>query len=87
MAGTLEAADFYLSKVLTLAKDANDADKQAHRDFVARAKAMINNLVPYINSHFKMGLSWNVKVIPLFFHPLSLFLSLSPSLSLCARSR
>jgi len=63
--GTLEASEFYLNKVLSLSKDANDADKKAHRDFVAQTKAIINNLVPFLQQNFKMGLKWNPKGVDL----------------------
>jgi adenylyl cyclase-associated protein len=62
---TLEASEFYLNKVLSLAKDANDADKKAHRDWVAQLKALIQNLVPFVQQNFKMGLNWNPKGVDL----------------------
>jgi len=65
VSSTLEASEFYLNKVLTQAKDANDADKKAHRDFVAQIKALITNLATFVQQNFKMGLNWNPKGVTL----------------------
>ena len=59
--GTLEAADFYLNKILTQAKDMQDPDKTTHRAFVSGTKTMINNLAEYVKSNFRAGLEWNAK--------------------------
>lgn len=59
--GTLEAAEFYLNKVLTIAKDAQDPDKEIHRAFVSGLKNIVNETAQYVQDNFKMGLIWNVK--------------------------
>jgi len=46
---------------LAVAKDAEEADKKAHRDFVAQTKSLIKNLADFITQNFKMGLNWNPK--------------------------
>jgi adenylyl cyclase-associated protein len=68
VSSTLEASEFYLNKVLTQAKDAGDADKKAHRDFVAQIKALITNLATFVQQNFKMGLNWNPKGVTLAEH-------------------
>ena len=37
--GQIEAADFYLTKILTAAKDLDDDKKQAYRDYVKQMKS------------------------------------------------
>jgi len=59
--GQLEAADFYLSKILTDAKKLEGADQQHYRDFVARLKKAFNSMAEYTNEYFKQGLEWNPK--------------------------
>jgi small nuclear ribonucleoprotein (snRNP)-like protein len=59
--GQLEAADFYLMKVLTSVKDKDDAEKKAGRDYVKTLKTLMNELANYVFKHFKTGLEWNPK--------------------------
>jgi len=59
--GALEAADFYLSKILVEAKKLEGADQQHYRDFVSRLKKAFNGMADYTNEYFKQGLEWNPK--------------------------
>jgi len=59
--GTLEAAEFYLNKILTQAKDLEDPDKSTHRAFVSGLKNIVNHLAEYVKAHYKTGLEWNPK--------------------------
>jgi len=54
----LEAADLYLNKILTAAKDKPDPDKTNWRDFVKLAKAMLTGLAEYTGEFHKTGLVW-----------------------------
>lgn len=56
--GQLEAADFYLNKVLTAAKDKPDAEKQAMRDYVKYVKEMIKAMADYSHDFHKTGIMW-----------------------------
>lgn len=59
--GTLEAADFYLIKILTSAKDANEEDKKNHRAYVQQTKEIIGNFADFVKEHYLTGLIWNAK--------------------------
>lgn len=63
--GQLEAADFYLSKILTDAKKLEGADQQHYRDFVARLKKCFTSMAEYCQEFHKTGLDWNPKGTPL----------------------
>lgn len=63
--GQLEAADFYLMKVLTTAKDKADDEKKAMQEYVKTLKALMTELGKYCVEHFKTGLEWNGKGVPL----------------------
>jgi len=63
--GQLEAADFYLSKILTDAKKLEGADQQHYRDFVARLKKAFTSMAAFTDEFFKQGLEWNPKGTPL----------------------
>lgn len=59
--GQLEAADFYLTKILTVGKDKDDKTKDAYRAYVDTFKALIAGQAQFAVDHFKTGLSWNAK--------------------------
>jgi len=59
--GQMEAAEFYLSKILVDAKKLEGADQQHYRDFVVRFKKAFNSMGEYTNEYFKQGLVWNAK--------------------------
>lgn len=59
--GQLEAADFYLTKILTVGKDKDDATKAAFRAYVKTFKEMVAAQETFAVDHFKMGLSWTGK--------------------------
>jgi len=54
----LEAAEFYLNKILTVAKDKPDPEKTNHRDYVRLIKALLTKLADYVDEFFKTGLTW-----------------------------
>jgi len=54
----LEAADLYLNKILTAAKDKQDPEKTQWRDYVKLAKGMLTALGDYCNDFHKSGLTW-----------------------------
>lgn len=56
--GQLDAADFYLSKCLTVAKDKEDPDKTSMRAFVSTLKAMLKGLAQYCKDFHKTGVMW-----------------------------
>lgn len=60
----VEAADFYLTKVLTVAKDKEDPEKSSSRNFVKQLKALLTALGDYCNEFHKSGLMWKVTGIP-----------------------
>lgn len=59
--GQLEAADFYLTKILTVGKDKDDTTKAAFRAYVKTFKDLIAAQAQFAVEHFKTGLSWNAK--------------------------
>lgn len=59
--GQLDAADFYLSKVLTAARDKDDATKKAYQTYVKTFKELIEGQEKYAVEFFKTGLTWNPK--------------------------
>jgi small nuclear ribonucleoprotein (snRNP)-like protein len=59
--GQLEAADFYLNKVLKTAKEKKDDEKKAMQEYVKTMKAMMGDLTVYASTHFKTGLEWKPK--------------------------
>lgn len=61
VAGQLDAADFYLNKVLTAARDKEDPDKTSMREYVKAMKAMITELAAYVGKNYKTGLEWKIK--------------------------
>lgn len=61
VAGQLEAADFYLTKCLTLAKDKDDATKKNMRDYVKNFKQLLNKMADYTKEFHKTGLAWKMK--------------------------
>jgi len=63
--GQLEAADFYLTKILTAAKSMNGDEQKHHREFVANIKKLVTELGNYTGDHFKTGVSWNAKGVDL----------------------
>lgn len=64
--GTLEAADFYLVKILTSTKDiSNEEDKKNHRAFVQQIKDLINSFADFVKEHYVTGVIWNAKGKPL----------------------
>jgi CRISPR/Cas system CSM-associated protein Csm2 small subunit len=54
----LEAADFYLNKILTVAKDKPDPEKTNHREYVRLIKNLVAKLAEYADEYFKTGLTW-----------------------------
>lgn len=64
--GTLEAADFYLTKILTTFKD--DPKKVHHRAFVKHIKECIKDLASYVKQYHTTGLQWNPSVRRLKFY-------------------
>jgi len=56
---SLEASDFYLTKVLKDAKDSPKKDE--HRAFVKGCKDTANALMEYIQQYHRLGLTYNVK--------------------------
>eukprot|EP00462_Mataza_sp_D1_P000096 CAMPEP_0175089126 /NCGR_PEP_ID=MMETSP0086_2-20121207/621_1 /TAXON_ID=136419 /ORGANISM="Unknown Unknown, Strain D1" /LENGTH=644 /DNA_ID=CAMNT_0016361617 /DNA_START=35 /DNA_END=1969 /DNA_ORIENTATION=+ len=59
--GQGEAADFYLTKILTVGKDKPDAEKAAYRAYVASFKKLIEAQAAFAVEFFKTGLTWNPK--------------------------
>lgn len=59
--GQLEAADFYLTKILTVGKDKDDKTKEAFRAYVKTFKELIAAQEQFVVDNFKTGLSWNPK--------------------------
>lgn len=59
--GQLEAADFYLTKILTVGKDKDDKTKEAYRAYVKTFKELIAAQEQFAVDFFKTGLSWNPK--------------------------
>jgi len=59
--GQLEAADFYLSKVLSTAKNAPAGEADVHRAFVKQIKELLEGLALYVKANHTTGLSWNAK--------------------------
>lgn len=57
--GQLEAADFYLNKILVSQKGPDASD---HKLFVQSIKAALKEMQPYIKAHHTTGLVWNAKV-------------------------
>jgi hypothetical protein len=53
-----EAAEFYLNKILTVAKDKPDPEKTNHRDYVRLIKGLVAKLAEYVEEYFKSGLTW-----------------------------
>lgn len=59
---TLEAADFYLVKILTSTKDLpNEEDKKNHRAFVQQIKDLINSFADFVKEQYLTGIIWNAK--------------------------
>jgi len=56
-----DASAMYTNKILMTAKDKPDPEKTNHREFVAKLKAVGENLESYTKEHHKMGLVWNAK--------------------------
>jgi adenylyl cyclase-associated protein len=54
--GTLEAADFYLNKILTSTKE--DPLKNDHRAFVKAIKDITSELADHVKKYHTTGLSW-----------------------------
>lgn len=59
--GQLEAADFFLSKILTAAKNEKAEVAPKFREFVKQTKAVMESLVAYIKANHTTGLTWNPK--------------------------
>lgn len=59
--GQGEAADFYLTKILTVGKDKPENEKAAYRAYVATFKKLIEGQAAFAVEFFKTGLSWNAK--------------------------
>jgi adenylyl cyclase-associated protein len=59
--GAAEAADFYLIKILTLAKNKSGDEQQNLRTYASGFKAMLLNLGEYCAEFHKLGLDWNPK--------------------------
>jgi adenylyl cyclase-associated protein len=57
----LEQADFYLIKILNLAKTKAGDEQKGLRDFVANFKGMLNKLGEYADEFFPKGIDWNPK--------------------------
>lgn len=55
----LEAADFYLNKVLI---DAKKPGQEAMAKYATTFKAMMNALATFVQQNFATGLEWNPKV-------------------------
>lgn len=55
----LEAADFYLNKVLV---DAKKPGQEAMAKYATTFKAMMNALAAFVQQNFATGLEWNPKV-------------------------
>ncbi len=60
--GAFEAADFYLIKILTAAKNMSGDEQKNHRSYVALFKAMLTNLSAFAVANHKAGVDWNGKV-------------------------
>jgi len=60
-----DAAQLYNNKILMLTKDKPDPEKTHAREFVAKLKAVLENLEAYTKEHHKMGIVWNAKGKPL----------------------
>ncbi len=58
---TLEAADFYLNKILSNSKDLADPEKSIHRNFVSGIKSIIADSADYVKANHLTGLTWNPK--------------------------
>jgi adenylyl cyclase-associated protein len=56
ISGTVEAADFYLNKILTSTKD--DPLKNDHRAFVKAIKDITSELGDYVKKYHTTGLNW-----------------------------
>ena len=65
--GQLEAADFYLSKVLTKARDAESPAKENLRAYVKTLKAMLTDMGEYGQNFHKQGITWKFGVRVSFF--------------------
>mmetsp|Transcript_2972 Transcript_2972/g.3512 ORF Transcript_2972/g.3512 Transcript_2972/m.3512 type:complete len:430 (+) Transcript_2972:27-1316(+) len=59
VAGQLDAADFYLNKVLKIAKDQEEPIKTDYRNFVKQLKVVVKELCNYIQEFHKTGVCWN----------------------------
>jgi len=54
----LGAAEFYLNKILSGAKDMADPEKTNHREFVAQTKKLAAALAEYVQEWHKSGIIW-----------------------------
>jgi adenylyl cyclase-associated protein len=59
--GAVEAADFYLIKILTLAKNKTGDEQQTLRNYAAGFKVVLIQLGEYCADFHKLGLDWNPK--------------------------
>jgi len=59
--GQLEAADFYLTKILVAAKNMAGDEQKHHRDFVANIKKLVTELGAFVGDNYKTGITWNAK--------------------------
>lgn len=59
--GMIDSGTMYLNRILMKAKDLPDAEKEAHRKWVAAYKALLAGLFEFVKAHYKMGVSWNPK--------------------------
>lgn len=57
--GQLEAADFYLSKILSAAKNAPAGEADVHRSYVKQLKELLEGLAAYAKANHTTGLTWN----------------------------
>jgi len=59
--GQLEAAEFYLNKVLATAKNAPASEAEIHRAYVKQMKELLDGLAAYAKANHTTGLTWNAK--------------------------
>jgi len=59
--GGVEAADFYLIKILTLAKNKSGEEQQNLRNYASGFKDVLAKLAEFCAANFKLGLDWNPK--------------------------
>jgi adenylyl cyclase-associated protein len=59
--GGVEAADFYLIKILTLAKNKSGEEQQNLRNYASGFKDVLSKLAEFAHENFKLGLDWNPK--------------------------